>query len=86
MALVETVHGGHLDALDALIAGEEAALVRRTTRSHELHVAAGAHLPGGVASSWQDAPPCPVFIERGRGSRVWDVDGTELTMAAAKAR
>ena len=41
MALVETVHGGHLDALDALIAREEAALVARTVRSHELHVAAG---------------------------------------------
>ena len=77
MALVETVHDGHLDALDTLIAREEAALRARTTRSHELHVAASAHLPGGVASSWQDAPPCPVFLERGRGSHVWDVDGTE---------
>src|SRR6187397_2839004 len=77
MALVETVHAGHLDALDTLIAREEAALVARTARSHELHAAASAHLPGGVASSWQDAPPCPVFLERGRGSRVWDVDGTE---------
>ena len=38
---------------------------------------ASAHLPGGVASSWQDAPPCPVFVERGAGSRVWDVDGNE---------
>ena len=38
---------------------------------------ASAHLPGGVASSWQDAPPCPVFVERGTGSRVWDVDGNE---------
>jgi glutamate-1-semialdehyde 2,1-aminomutase len=77
MAVVDTVRGGDLDALDALIATQEAALVARTTRSHELHVAAGAHLPGGVASSWQDAPPCPVFVERGAGSRIWDVDGTE---------
>ena len=77
MALVDTVHGGDLDALDVLIDREEAALVARTPRSHELNVAAAEHLPGGVASSWQDAPPCPVFIERGAGSRVWDVDGTE---------
>jgi glutamate-1-semialdehyde 2,1-aminomutase len=76
-ALVDTVRGGRLDVLDALIAREEAALVARTPRSHALHVAAAEHLPGGVASSWQDAPPCPVFIERGAGSRVWDVDGTE---------
>lgn len=75
MALIDRVR--ELDTLDVLIARQEAALIARTRRSHDLHVAAGAHLPGGVASSWQDAPPCPVFIERGAGSRVWDVDGTE---------
>jgi glutamate-1-semialdehyde 2,1-aminomutase len=31
-----------------------------------------------VTSSWQIAEPRPVWIERGRGSRVWDVDGHEL--------
>ena len=75
MALVANHHGR--DALDSLIVEQEATLLARTARSHELHVAAAAHLPGGVASSWQDAPPCPVFVERGHGSRVWDVDGTE---------
>jgi 4-aminobutyrate aminotransferase-like enzyme len=34
-------------------------------------------LPRGVPSSFQDAAPQPVFVERGRGSRVWDVDGNE---------
>ena len=77
MAFVDDARGGELDALDTLIAAQEAAIVARTSRSHELHVVASAHLPGGVASSWQDAPPCPVFLERGSGSHVWDVDGTE---------
>ena len=77
MALATTDRPGRLDALDALIASEEAALQARTGRSHQLHQLASAHLPGGVASSWQDAPPCPIFVDRGRGSRVWDVDGTE---------
>src|ERR1700694_4561943 len=31
----------------------------------------------GVPSSFQDAAPQPVFVERGKGSRVWDVDGNE---------
>ena len=66
-----------LGVLDALIAEQEAVLLARTQRSHELHQAASAHLPSGVASSWQDAPPCPVFLDRGAGSKVWDVDGTE---------
>jgi glutamate-1-semialdehyde 2,1-aminomutase len=78
MALATTAHKRvDLDALDALVATQEATLRARTRRSHQLHAAASVHLPGGVASSWQDAPPCPIFVERGRGSRVWDVDGNE---------
>ncbi|TMB99933.1 MAG: aspartate aminotransferase family protein [Chloroflexi bacterium] len=34
-------------------------------------------MPRGVPSSFQDAAPQPVFVERGKGSRVWDVDGNE---------
>ena len=34
-------------------------------------------MPRGVPSSFQDAAPQPVFVERGRASRVWDVDGNE---------
>ncbi len=71
--LADRGHG----VLDALIAEQEAVLLARTRRSHELHQAASAHLPSGVASSWQDAPPCPVFVDRGAGSKIWDVDGTE---------
>ena len=77
MALATAARPGDTDALDALIDAEEATLRARTRRSHQLHATAAAHLPGGVASSWQDAPPCPIFVARGRGSRVWDVDGNE---------
>jgi glutamate-1-semialdehyde 2,1-aminomutase len=31
----------------------------------------------GVASSFQAGDPYPVYLERGRGSHVWDVDGSE---------
>ena len=51
MAVVDQVRGGALDALDALIATQEAALIGRTRRSHELHVEAGEHLPGGAEAS-----------------------------------
>jgi glutamate-1-semialdehyde 2,1-aminomutase len=77
MTIGAPLAGPDPDAPDALIAEQEAALLARTPRSHELHLTAAEHLPGGVASSWQDAPPCPVFIERGQGSKVWDVDGAE---------
>ena len=34
-------------------------------------------MPGGVPSSFQSIEPWPVYVERGEGSRVWDVDGNE---------
>ena len=34
-------------------------------------------MPGGVPSSFQENDPWPVYIERGEGARVWDVDGNE---------
>jgi glutamate-1-semialdehyde 2,1-aminomutase len=34
-------------------------------------------MPNGVPSSFQVNDPWPIYIERGQGSRVWDVDGNE---------
>src|SRR5215207_11207616 len=34
-------------------------------------------MPGGVPSSFQENDPWPVYIERGEGALVWDVDGSE---------
>ena len=34
-------------------------------------------MPNGVPSSFQDNDPWPVYIERGKGAQVWDVDGNE---------
>ena len=34
-------------------------------------------LPGGVTSSFQAREPWPVYLARGEGARVWDVDGHE---------
>src|SRR6266516_3107067 len=39
---------------------------------------ARASLAGGVASSYQLREPWPIYLERGEGARVWDVDGTEM--------
>jgi glutamate-1-semialdehyde 2,1-aminomutase len=34
-------------------------------------------MPGGVPSSFQANDPWPIYLERGAGTRVWDVDGNE---------
>ena len=60
-----------------LIQAEEERFRQARPRSHELWTEARQVLPRGVPSSFQDAAPQPIFVDRGKGSRVWDVDGNE---------
>ena len=51
---------------------------RRTTPgSRELHEKAVAVMPGGTTRTTTYFAPYPLYIERGEGCRIWDVDGTE---------
>jgi glutamate-1-semialdehyde 2,1-aminomutase len=61
----------------ALTEREKARLVERTRRSGEYFDRARRVMPGGVPSQFQRNDPWPVFVERGEGARVWDVDGNE---------
>jgi glutamate-1-semialdehyde 2,1-aminomutase len=63
--------------LEDLIEGLEEDFVRARPRSAGLLERAKGTLPAGVTSTWQITRPMPVWIDRGRGSRVWDVDGHE---------
>jgi len=60
-----------------LIAKEEDHFRSKRQRSDQLWKQAKQYIPRGVASSFQDAAPQPVFVDHGKGSRVWDVDGNE---------
>lgn len=62
----------------AALAERQRAIHReRTARSGELHARAAQVMPGGVPSQFQASDPWPVYLERGEGARVWDVDGNE---------
>jgi glutamate-1-semialdehyde 2,1-aminomutase len=56
---------------------ESARLLERTPGSKSLFERAVRSMPSGVASNFQVGDPYPVYLKRGQGSRVWDVDGTE---------
>jgi glutamate-1-semialdehyde 2,1-aminomutase len=60
-----------------LIEREEASFRAARRRSDQMWNEAKEFISKGVPSSFQDAPPQPIFIQRGQGSRVWDVDGNE---------
>ena len=61
----------------AIIEREGARMQERTPKSAALYERAVRSLPLGVASSFQAADPYPIYLERGQGSHVWDVDGNE---------
>ena len=56
---------------------ERERLLERTPGSKALFERAVRSMPNGVASNFQAGDPYPVYLARGRGSKVWDVDGTE---------
>ncbi len=56
---------------------EEAHLNSETSGSARMYERSRAVMPGGVPSSYQARSPHPIFLERGVGSKVWDVDGSE---------
>src|SRR3954469_21754073 len=64
--------------LAEMIEREEQRLNERTQRSKQTYERAQVHLSGGVASSYQLRDPWPIYLERGSGPRVWDVDGNEM--------
>src|SRR6187399_1536237 len=63
------------DRIRKLTEREERALNERTPKSGALYERARSSLVGGVASSYQVREPWPIYLERGEGARVWDVDG-----------
>jgi glutamate-1-semialdehyde 2,1-aminomutase len=63
--------------LAEIIAAQEEIFVRRQPQSKRLAEQAQRYLTGGVTSSWQITAPQPVWLSRGHGSKVYDVDGNE---------
>jgi glutamate-1-semialdehyde 2,1-aminomutase len=57
---------------------EEARLNERTPGSRDTYARARGVLSGGVASSYQLRDPWPIYLDRGEGPKVWDVDGNEM--------
>ncbi len=49
----------------------------RTRNSAKLFASAEKVTPGGVMAGIKFFEPYPIFMERARGSRVWDVDGNQ---------
>src|ERR687892_494506 len=65
------------ERLAALTERELRKLAERTAQSKQRHARGLKVMPGGVPSSFQENDPWPVYLERGEGARVWDVDGHE---------
>jgi len=65
------------DVVPKLIEREEEKFRAARKKSDAMWKQAREYISKGVPSSFQDAPPQPLFVDHGKGSRVWDVDGNE---------
>src|SRR5665213_1090680 len=63
--------------IDELTSRELAALNARTTASEAMYARARQSLSGGVASSYQERDPWPIYLVDGEGPRVRDVDANQ---------
>ena len=61
-----------------LMTQEENRLQEQTPKSAKLYARAKDTLVKGVSSSYQVRDPYPIYFTKGKGSRIWDVDGTEI--------
>jgi glutamate-1-semialdehyde 2,1-aminomutase len=66
-------------ALDALIENETEIFLKRQPRSRDMIERARGVLAGGATSNWQIAYPQAVWLTHGKGSKIYDVDGTEYS-------
>ena len=78
MATEATVVEIDRERIRELTEREERRLNDRTGGSSAMYERARKTLSGGVASSYQVRAPWPIYLERGQGAKVWDVDGNEL--------
>ena len=65
------------ERLAELTEREMAKLADRTPLSKVRYERGVKVMPNVVPSSFQTNKPWPVYLERGQGARVWDVDGSE---------
>jgi glutamate-1-semialdehyde 2,1-aminomutase len=76
---IETTTAGRAaldrDRVAELTRREQERFIARTPRSRDYYQRALRSMPGGVPSSFQANEPWPVYVERGAGAAVWDVDG-----------
>jgi|CXWL01.1.fsa_nt_gi glutamate-1-semialdehyde 2,1-aminomutase len=56
---------------------ETARLLANTQGSAQLYERALRTMPFGVVSSFQKGSPYPIYVSHGKGSHVWDQDGSE---------
>jgi glutamate-1-semialdehyde 2,1-aminomutase len=62
-----------------LMEREEKRLEESTPKSYELFKRASKSLVNGVSSSYQMRDPYPVYFSHGKGSKIYSVDGQELS-------
>ena len=65
--------------IEELSEREEKRLEEATPKSYELFVRGSKVMPMGVASTYQARDPYPVYYSHGKGSKIYSIDGQEIS-------
>jgi glutamate-1-semialdehyde 2,1-aminomutase len=65
--------------IQQLMEREEKRLEEATPKSYQLYQRAKKSMPMGVASTYQARDPYPVYFTHGKGSKIYSVDGHEIS-------
>jgi glutamate-1-semialdehyde 2,1-aminomutase len=68
---------GGLIVMDDFLERELKEYYRKTPKARKYYQTACRYLPGGTTRTLSFFQPYPLFIERGKGCTIWDVDGNE---------
>src|SRR5512143_2206211 len=58
---------------------EEARLEKESPKSYEMFKRASKSLVNGVSSTYQARDPYPIYFTHGKGSKIYSVDGKEIS-------
>jgi glutamate-1-semialdehyde 2,1-aminomutase len=63
--------------MSAIYEAEKKKFIAKTKRSEQIYKESVKVTPFGVHSNYRYGDPYPLYFSRGKGSRLWDVDGNE---------
>jgi 4-aminobutyrate aminotransferase-like enzyme len=69
--------------MSAIYEREMKKFLQKTKRSEQIYKKSAEVTPFGVHSNYRSMEPYPIYFTKGKGSRLWDVDGNATWLSVS---